>query len=46
MTAIGVLLMTVLVSIAALYLPRKFPKEYEKAYFKLPRGVLEICAFL
>lgn len=46
MTAIGVLLMTVLVSIAALHLPKKFPEEYEKAYFKLPRGVLKIVAVI
>ncbi len=46
MTAIGVLLMTVLVSIASLYLPKKFPDEYHNAYFKLPRGLLKIVAII
>ena len=46
MSAIGVLLMTVVVSIAALYLPKKFPDEYQNAYFRLPQGLLKVVAVI
>ncbi|MFH2132044.1 MAG: APC family permease, partial [bacterium] len=39
LTAIGIMLMTVLVSISSLFLKRKYPQEYENAYFKLPRSL-------
>ncbi len=39
LTAIGIMLMTVIVSIASLFLQEKYPEEFENAYFKLPRSV-------
>ena len=37
MAAVGILLMTVVLAIAAVNLPRRFPEQYAKAYFKIPR---------
>lgn len=40
LTAIGIMLMTVLISIASLFLQKKFPGEFENAYFIVPRPLL------
>jgi amino acid transporter len=46
MTAVGILMMTAIVAIAAVRLPTKFPRRYEKAYFKLSRGWLIVIAIV
>ncbi len=46
MTAIGILLMTAMISIGSLFLPRKFPEYYEKAYFTFPRPVLLVLVIV
>ncbi|MCG6908509.1 MAG: amino acid permease [Deltaproteobacteria bacterium] len=43
-TAVGILMMTATISIAAVRLPNKFPRAYAKAYFHIPRGWLIILA--
>ncbi|MBU2511663.1 APC family permease [bacterium] len=39
LTAIGIMLMTVVVSIGSLFLQKKYPRDFENAYFKMPRSV-------
>ncbi len=46
LTAVGILLLTVLICIASLKLPVKFPERYESAYFKIPRPLLWILTVL
>jgi amino acid transporter len=46
MSAVGILLMTVVLAIAAINLPRRFPEHYAKAYFKIPRLWLIVIASL
>jgi len=46
MAAVGILLMTSLISVAALRLPKKFPKRFKDAYFRLPIAILWIIAIL
>jgi hypothetical protein len=42
MTAVGILLMTVLIAIASVRLPGKYPVMYQKAYFRLSKPWLVI----
>jgi amino acid transporter len=44
MAAVGILLMTAIMAIAAVRLPKKFPQRYAAAYFKLPGAWLIIIA--
>ena len=37
MTAVGILMMTAIIAVAAVRLPAKYPERYEKAYFKLSK---------
>ena len=46
MTAVGILMMTAIVAIAAVRLPAKFPRHYEKAYFRLSRSWLVLIAVI
>lgn len=46
MTAVGILLMTAVIAIAAVRLPYKFPDRYNSAYFKLSKVSLFIIAIL
>ncbi len=46
MTAVGILLMTALIAIAAVRLPSRFPERYEKSYFKMSRPALVAAAVL
>lgn len=46
MAAVGLLLMTALISIAALRLPKKYPDQFKNAYFRLPVVILWIIAIL
>jgi len=46
LTAVGILLFTVLICISSLKLPVKFPERYKKAYFKLSRPLLWILTIL
>lgn len=46
LTAVGILLLTVLICIASLKLPDKFPDRYNSAYFKLPRPLLWVLTIL
>ena len=46
MTAVGILMMTAIIAIAAVRLPTKFPDRYERAYFKLSKGWLVIIAVI
>jgi APA family basic amino acid/polyamine antiporter len=55
MTAVGILLMTAAIAIAATRLPSRFPDRYKNAYFKMPRfwiwvvaviSVLSSCGFI
>lgn len=46
LTAVGILLFTVLICIASLKLPAKFPDRYRNAYFRLPKPVLLILTIL
>ncbi|HIE16597.1 MAG TPA: APC family permease [Dehalococcoidia bacterium] len=46
MAAVGILMMTVTVSIAAIKLPSKFPDRYDKAYFKLSKPWLTTASIL
>jgi APA family basic amino acid/polyamine antiporter len=45
-TAVGILLMTTVIAISALRLPKKYPKEYENAYLKIPKPLLWIIVIL
>ena len=40
MTAVGILLMTAVIAIAAGRLPRRYPERYQAAFFRLPPAVL------
>lgn len=44
MTAVGILLMTAVISVAALMLPARYPDRYEHAYFRVPKGWLVFVA--
>jgi basic amino acid/polyamine antiporter, APA family len=46
LTAVGILLFTILICISSLKLPVKFPDRYKKAYFKLSRPLLWILTIL
>ncbi len=46
MSAQGVLVMTILMSVAALRLSKKLPEHYEKAYFRIPRPLLWVVVIL
>lgn len=43
MTIMGIMLLTILVSIAAWRLPAKFPAEYNTAYIRFPKFWLNVC---
>ncbi len=45
-SAQGVLVMTVLMSVAALRLSKKLPEHYEQAYFKIPQPLLWVIVTL
>jgi hypothetical protein len=45
-TAVGVLILTTVSSIAAWRLPTKFPDLYESAYFKIPKGLLRVIVVI
>ena len=45
-TAVGVLILTTVSSIAAWRLPTKFPELYENSYFKIPRNLLRIIVVI
>ncbi len=45
-TAVGILLMTAMISIAALRLPKKYPKAYKNAYLRIPKLLLWIIVIL
>ena len=40
LTAVGILLFTILICISSLKLPEKYPERYKSAFFKLPRPLL------
>ena len=44
MTAVGILMMTAIIAVAAVRLPAKFPERYETAYFRLSKAWLVIIA--
>jgi len=44
MAAVGILLMTVVMAIAAVELPEKHPENYRKAYFRIPKAWLIVIA--
>jgi len=44
MAAVGILLMTVVVAIAAVRLPNKYPEQYKVAYFKISKPWLIVIA--
>lgn len=46
MTAVGILMMTAIIAIAAVRLPAIFPDRYQKAYFKLSRAWLVVIAVI
>ena len=46
MTAVGILLMTAVVSVAAVRLPSRFPERYEASYFRVSRGFLVAAAVI
>jgi APA family basic amino acid/polyamine antiporter len=43
-TAVGILLMTAIIAVAAVRLPKKFPQRYANAYFKISRFWLIVFA--
>lgn len=45
-TAVGILLMTTMISISALRLPKKYPERYKNAYFTIPKILLWIIVAL
>ena len=44
MTAVGILMMTAIIAVAAVRLPARYPERYEKAYFKLSKFWLVVIA--
>ena len=46
MTAVGILLMTAVIGIAAVRLPKKFPQQYASAYFRISKGWLIALAIV
>ena len=44
MTAVGILMMTAVIAIAAVRLPQKFPQEFAAAYIRLSKGWLTALA--
>ncbi|MBX7255784.1 MAG: APC family permease [Candidatus Hydrogenedentes bacterium] len=44
MAAVGILLMTVMLSIASVRLPRRMPAEYGAAYLQIPPALLKVTA--
>jgi APA family basic amino acid/polyamine antiporter len=46
MAAVGILLMTIALSVAAVRLPRKYPQRYRSAYFRIPVPLLDLLAVL
>ena len=44
MTAVGILMMTAIIAIAAVRLPSKFPERYQKSYFRLSKPWLLVMA--
>ena len=45
-TAVGILLMTTILSISAIRLPKKYPEYYKNAYFTIPKILLWIIVVL
>ncbi|MBN1573984.1 MAG: APC family permease [Deltaproteobacteria bacterium] len=45
-TAVGILLMTAMISVSALRLTKKYPKAYKNAYLNIPRALLWIIVIL
>ena len=45
-TAVGILMMTATIAIAAVRLPDKFPREYSNAYFRIPKKWLVVLAVI
>lgn len=43
MTIMGIMLLTIVLSIAAYRLPGKYPKEYASAYIRFPKFWLNVC---
>jgi len=46
MTAVGILMMTAVIGIAAVRLPHRFPHEYAKAYLRISKGWLIVLAIV
>jgi APA family basic amino acid/polyamine antiporter len=46
MTAVGILLMTAMIAIAALKLPSRYPERYERAYFRLSKPWILIVSIV
>lgn len=46
MTAVGILMMTAIIAVAAVRLPAKFPERYAGAYFRLPKFWLVVIAVI
>lgn len=46
MTAVGILLMTAVIGVAAVRLPKKFPQQYASAYFQISKGWLIALAIV
>lgn len=46
MAAVGILVMTAVIAVAAVRLPAKFPERYKSAYFRLPKWLLILVAVI
>ena len=46
MTAVGILMMTAIIAVAAVRLPARFPERYQQAYFKLSKFWLVVIAII
>lgn len=46
LTAVGILLFTIVICISSLKLPDKYPERYESAFFKLPKPFLWVLTIL
>jgi len=45
-TAVGILMMTATIAVAAVRLPDKFPREYSRAFFRIPKTWLVVLAVI
>ena len=45
-TAVGILMMTATIAVAAVRLPDKFPREYSRAFFRIPKAWLVVLAVI